>query len=823
MKTAAFLSALSASVSLLIHFYSLMSASRLLPGLSAAQHYNALAHGWTADSLTSDETILYPFVSFTAHVFNFDLLTALKLIPLFLTSALPLLVYFLSLTVTGSRLVGVVAAWMLAFMPVVTTSLTVGNYSLILGLFLFTTFLGFLVKYLRSRSRVALALVILAGAFTLPLSSILILGGSPGTQGQLFGVNPDPWTENLWLSLFTVVGVAIGIYVLLKRTETAALPILLALAVVPLALAFTLALSSLHVLSMPVLALLVASPLLWIRESCFVHEINTIGRSPVIEVVIDLPKLAAVFLVALLTVSTVVLGYGASVSIYNEFSASRHFTDEEMTSAAKWIDENIRREAILSSRPVVGAWLEALSGREFIGSGGLDEALVSETVESTSFRILTPSLLVDEWEPFSVSKSPCVSYYDGRGYEPIVFVDDSFVRAKLIKEGEEWIESPNGAAYRGYQWLSNTHPEVILVQYFETYGLFFEKTIRVSTSEPRLKVEYRVDPKTDVKVVGLELPVWVELWRRKRILETTSDKTTLVIDGMETKISFLGNTVSPAQVECNEGHAMVKAEFTPVGGVIEAGVRVSIKSEERSNMPLWLAYTPDIIKNYNIEYVVAEAGAMGFLERSLVNPVKSLIIKDSFNRVLFDAYGTRWVEAPSSGVVRFDENSTDGVRLIGYETDGLHINKTLTESDRSIEVRYAVAPIKTTSSLVSMNLTIWIPWDVLLVDYVLQGNVVKLKLGSGDLEIRFTGNIIRVEVGPDPEYGQNRVQAVLRLRSEADEVGVNISRLKPLLFEYEATTRPIMEADDHLTVSIDPNIFTVVFKRGALVICQTNS
>jgi len=799
-----------------------MSASRFPPGLGAAQHYNALAEGWASHGLTSDETLLYPFISFTMRMFNLDLATALKFIPAFLLSSLPLLAYFLSLTVTGSRLVSVAAAWILAFMPAVTTSLIVGNYSLVLGLFLFTAYLSFLVKCLKGGSRGSLYMVLLASAFTLPLLFLLILGSSQGTQGQLFRVNLDTWAENLWLSLSMVVGAAIGIYTLLKRAKTATSPIFYALAMVPFALAFIPALSSLHILSAPILALLIASPLLWIRESCLVHEVNAANHSPIMEVVIDLPKLAAIFLVALLTISTVVVGYGASVSIYNQYSASRYFTDEEIISAAKWIDENISREAILSSRPVVAAWLEALSGRKFIGPGGLEEALVSEAVELTSFRMLTPSLLVDEWEPFSVSKAPSISYYDGSGYEPIIFIDDYFVRAKLIKEGEECIENPNGAGYRGYQWLSDTHPEVILVQHFETHRLLFEKIIRVSTSEPRLEVEYRVDPKANTKVVSLELPVWVEPWKEANILEITSDNITLIIDGRETKISFLGNTVGPAQVEKSEGHTIVKAEFTPVGGVINAGVRVSIKSGDRSEMPLWLAYTPKLIKNYSIEYVVAETGTMGFLDRSLANPFKSLIIKDSFNRILFDAYGTKWVEAPSSGKVPFDENITDGVRLIEYETDGLRINKTLTESDQSIEVRYAVAPKANPSSLISMNLTIWISWDALLLDYALEGNVVKLKLGFGDLEIRFIGNLTRVEVGPDPEYGQNRVQAALRLRSEADEVGVNISSLKPLLFEYEATTRPIMEADDCLSISLDTNIFKVVFKQGALAICRTN-
>jgi len=808
----AFLFALSASVSLFVHLYSLMSVSQLPSGLGAALYYDALANGRGADSLTFVEMLLYPFISFTMHAFNLDLLTALKLIPAFLLSTLPILVYFLSLTVTGSRLVGVASAWMTAFMPAVIAPLMIGNYSLILGLFFFAAYLSILVGCLKSKSRVAPYLTLLASALVLPLLFLSTLNSSLQMQGHVFRVNPAVWAENLWLSLSIAVGMSIGVYSLLKRVKMTVLLVLLASAIVPLALAFIPTFDSLHVLLIPVLALFVASSLLWLRESCLMHEVNALGHSPVVEVVIDLPKLAAILLVAFLTISTVFVGYNASASMYNEHSVSRYFTDEEIASAVEWMDKSIRGEAVLASKPVVAAWLGALSGKSFIGLRGLDEALVSETIESTSFRILTPSLLVDEWEPFSASKAPCISYYDGGGYEPIAYIDDSFVRVRLIKDGKEWIESPYRSAYRGYQWLSTAEPEVTLMQHFETHGLFFEKTIGVSTSEPWVKVEYRVHPKAKVELVGLELPVRVEPWKKVSILETTNHETTLIIDGRKTKISYFGDILGLMREEYDEGHVMVKAEFTPKGGALEAEVAVLIESKERSEMPLWLAYTPELIKNRNIKYVVAETGKMAFIDRSLNDPVESLIIKDSFNRILFHALDNRWVEAPSSAGVRFDDTSMDGVRVIGYETNHLYINKTLTTSERSIEVRYAIVPMKNPSSLVNMNLTLWIPWSILLLDHTSHGDVVKLKLSSGEFEVRFIGDLKHVEVGPDPEYGQNRVQVVLGLRSEGDEVGVNISSLRPLL--------SVVESD--LSICADVNLFRLVFKQGALVVCQTN-
>jgi len=659
-------------------------------------------------------------------------------------------------------------------------------------------------------------------SFAIPLLALSALGSPLQVQDSASWVNPTLWTKDLLFTLPMAISTAVGIYTLFKNIESASFSVLLISALVPLASALIPFFSSLHVLSAPILAMIAASPLLWLRESFSVRETKENEENPVVEIMIDLPRFAAILLVALLTVSTVNVGYNISVLTYTKYSVSRYFTYEEVASAVEWIDENIPEESVLSSRQEAAAWLEALSGKTFIGSKGQDEALISDTIETTSFRILTPSLLVDEWEPFSVSKAPRISYYDGEEYRPIAYIDDSFVRVKLIKHEKHWVESIYRSVYGGHQWLSDSPPEIVLVQNFETPGLLFEKTIEVSTSEPHVRVKYRVDPKPDVELVGLEIPVRIEPWKKVSILATTDNETTLIVDGIETKMSFSGNIVSLRHDEYDEGHAMVIAEFNPEGGTIDVDVTLSINSDKRSQMPLWVFHTPDLIKSHGIQYIVAESGTTGFLDRSFADPIESLIVKDSFNRILSESEDGSWVEAPSNAKVLFDESSLDGVRRIGYETGGLYINKTLSKLDRAISILYAIAPIENRSSLVSMNLTIWIDWDILLLNHTIQENEVKLKLSSGEFEVGFLGDLTHIEVGPDPTWGQNRIQAVLRLKRGGDEIGMTISSLKPLSFEYEATTRPIMEADDQLTIGVDLNIFTVVFKQGALVICRTN-
>lgn len=865
LTAVAFLFALSASTTIFIHLNDLMATSRFPPGVGAALHYKALAYGWASANLPPQEAILHSFISFTAQVFNLDLLSAIKLTSIVIFSVLPLSTYLLASVVAENRIVGVASAWLMAFMPVAIAPIMIGNCGLVLGLLFFVVYLTLLLEYHKNGSNRLLLLVLLAETLTvlsdinsallvlpviivfsfftlqrkedatirkllilsflflaIPFSALSALGYPLQVQDMTLWINPTLWTKDLWFTLPLAISTAVGIYTLFKNIESASFSVLLVSALVPLASALALFSSSLHVLSAPILAMLAASPLLWLRESYLVRETKENEENPVVEITIDLPKFAAILLVAILTVSTVNVGYNISVMTYTQYSVSRYFTYEEVASAVEWIDENIPEESILSSRQEAAAWLEALSGKRFIGSKGQDEALISDTIETTSFRILTPSLLVDEWEPFSVSKAPRISYYDGEEYRPIAYIDDSFVRVKLIEHEKEWVESIYRSVYDGHQWLSDSPPEIVLVQHFETPGLSFEKTIEVSTPEPQVRVEYQVNPKPDVELVGLEIPVRIEPWKKVSILATTDNETTLIVDGLEIRISFSGNIISLRHDKYDEGHAMVIAEFNPEGGAIDIDVTLSINSNKRSQMPVWAVHTPDLIMSHGIQYIVAESGTAGFLDRSFADPIESLVVKDSFNRILSESGGNSWVEAPSNAEVLFDESSLDGVRRIGYETGGLYINKTLCESSRAIDILYAIAPIENRPSLVSMNLSIWIDWDILLLDHTIQENEVKLELSSGEFEVEFLGDLMHMEVGPDPTWGQNRVQAVLRLESGGDEVGMTIRSLKPLSFEYEATTRPIMEADDQLTIGVDPNIFTVVFKQGALVICRTN-
>ena len=856
---------ISASATLSIHLNNLMTASKFPPGTAAALYYKAATHGLASTNLPPQDTIFTAFTSFTSKTLTVDHFLSLKLTSILILSLVPLATFLLTTIVTENMFAATASAWLTAFTPLTVAPILIGNYGAVLGLLFSTLYITFLLMYLKKPATrtllllltaetltvlgnihaatitlsvvVTLTFLIIQGkkkkdtkkllflsliVFTVPFLALFAVGNPLQTLNSSFQVNPVFWVQDPWFSLPLTISAAIGAYTLFKKTNQSTFLLLLVSTMIPLASSPIPGSGSLHIFASPFLAVFSASTLLWLREAFSLKETKDENDETVIEITVDVPKTAAIIIIGILLVSTVNSGYNTSTWLYNQNSVSKYFKENEVLPAVQWINKNIPEETVLSSRLAVAAWLEALTGRRVLGFRGNDEALLSETLDSTSFRILTSSLMVDEWEPFSVSKAPRISCYDGQTYKPMAYIDDSFVRVKLIKDGKEWIESPYRAIYKGYKWISKTPPEIILVQNFETPGLLFEKTLTVSTLKPVTNVRYKVTPKQNVELVGIQFPVRIEPWRKVSTLETTSNGTKMIVDGRQTEIIFSGNIISLKHTKYDEGHAMVTAEFKPEGTIIDVNATISITSDKRSTMPLWAVYTPNLIKTHHVKYVVAESGTMGFMDRAITVPAPTLVVKDSFNRITFEQGSTRWVEAPYNAKVLFDESASDGTREIGYETCGLHINKTITSSEHSISIFYTIAPKKDMISLTTMNLTLWIDWNVQLLNYTTQENTVTLELSTGKLEVTFVGNPVNLEVGPDPTWGQNRIQATLRLNGRYDQVGVNISSPRPLLLKYRETTRPDMKGDDQIDISIDPNIFRIVFKQGALIICKTN-
>ncbi|MFQ5710339.1 MAG: hypothetical protein ACE5GD_01025 [Candidatus Geothermarchaeales archaeon] len=861
IKVAEATTILLASISLFTHLWSKVANSIFPPGIAATIYYKLLVQGELVELYNSYNLLTLPLMNLL-NIVGIDVLTAVKLTPILILSLLPLFTYLLATLLTGSRLVGIAAAWFSAYIPSSNVALWMGSYNLVFGLTFFTAYLYLLIKNLHNGTRTSLILFIttlflsilssLASAvlvfltliilsvslfdrnwsasikllhlgylFGATLALLLILGfiSLNPTSIYVWGVDPTISAGNLMFDILLVFGLALGTYSFLKKSRLKVLPLLFASTILPFALSYIASLNQVYMFSTPAISILVASPLLWLRESYSTRRVD----DEAVEVTIDLPRMAVVAFVVFLLVFNISVGLSTSTSMYQKNSVSQYFTDEEFTSAVDWVKENTNEASIIVSKPLVGAWLEALTNRKVVGFRSMEDSLASRTMDSTGFRILTPHLQIDDWEPFSTTKSPLISYYDGDKYEPLIYLDDSFVRIHLRKEGKEWVESPYRAAYEGFEWSGSKDQLIALKQRFKTHGLFVTKVIEASTLpfSPDVTIEYKVRPREGVEIIKLELPVRVEPWKNVEVIEDSETSTLMVIEGQETLITFLGDFVKFRHDKYDEGHAMVVADFVGVGDGIEAKVRISMTSQKRSSMPMWVGYTPDLLKKYKVDYVVTEIGKGGFVDRSRKELDEGLVVIDSFNRILFDAVGSRWVESPSGGKVLFDEESGKS-RTIGYETAGLFINKTLVQVGNSIYLNYTVTPRKTPSSLIAMNLTFWIPWDIELLNHEVGDEELNLGLSVGELTIRFDSTPMFVEVGPDPMYKQKRVQAGFWLEPIKGGVGVCIESQSPLSSRYEPTTRPEMVDSDRLSLMIDTNLFIETFKKGALVVYGVN-
>ena len=231
-----------------------------------------------------------------------------------------------------------------------------------------------------------------------------------------------------------------------------------------------------------------------------------------------------------------------------------------------------------------------------------------------------------------------------------------------------------------------------------------------------------------------------------------------------------------------------------------------------------MANVAEMSREQKREYLVGFAGVLVLvvviagLASAAVQPVQTLDVKDSFNRVLLTSGGVNYIESPSYATV-LSQNITDSCdAAFAYKTAGLIIEKTLARSGDTLFLSYQVAPWKANTTLDSMNVTLWIPFQIALYSYHSNSTAVSLTFGTGTVGITpMSGRLLNTTVGPDPVYGQDRVLLRFSLNPSGDKVELRMSFGAQISCQQVLTTRPQMNGGDELDLSVNYGLFGGVF------------
>jgi len=159
-------------------------------------------------------------------------------------------------------------------------------------------------------------------------------------------------------------------------------------------------------------------------------------------------------------------------------------------------------------------------------------------------------------------------------------------------------------------------------------------------------------------------------------------------------------------------------------------------------------------------------------------------MSDSFNKINLTRDGKTWIEAPCNAWLYesrwLERNDNEAHLQISFETMGLNIIKKLDllAEQTYANVTYNVTP-KPNVTLDTACLNVFLAWGRSLYSYEVIGNEATLYTDVGVVKVRFQGELLKVEVGKDPEYHQDRVYAEFKANPEGINMGVEFEVLAP--------------------------------------------
>jgi hypothetical protein len=801
----------------------------------------------TSEALKSQSMLAYIYQK--AGLSDFD---SLKLAAITFFSAIPLAGGLFTRLATKSMLVGAISSLLLSVLPLGYISAVGGDYSLVAAVSLTLAALSPALLFLRggrtswlvlssafavlagmsaasgalmlfltcgcwglftvlSMKRQERVLVLVPGVVGLATCLVVPRAGTEETLRQLSLASSLPG----YLSLLALLGIAgfAGAVALSAKEKRDSIPMLALLvsgvALIPLFWEEALLLVSLAAV------LLVGQPLTELRRMVAVTREGTPagGGSSVVE--FDLARIVAVAVSILMLISPIVLGFGPGSAL----QGTNYLGVEELSTLneVQSLSPSVFGQGLVAAPSSIAPWLRAETGANTILPLNANQSAEEDAITTTSFRLRSSYLMVDDWTPLSFVRSPIISAFDGETYAAVLHVDDGQNRVNFTYGKQALSEGMAGMYMSGHSFGQNSQNMSLTLQ-LSKVSFNVTKGLTVAKSSPTLTISYVITPDQGSDLLSMTLPVFIE--GQQQIKSTWSGDTIhLTMTSSNVSLSFSGG--SKPELAQSGTQAYVESTYNSTGGMIRASLTVDVESAKDSRQGDLYASLLDDMARDRISSLLTFTPPPGlnFLSNNLVQPSPSVDVKDSFNQVLLTSGGVNYIESPSYATV-LSQNVTDSCdATFSYKTAGLVIVKKLSESGDALSLSYQVTPWKANTILDDMNVTLWIPFDRSLIGYVSNSTSVNLTLDSGSVGISATsGHLLGTEVGPDPTYGQDRVLLRFSLNPSGDTVGVQMKFGGELSCQQGLSSRPLMNGGDELVLSMNYGLFVPTFSNSTFTV-----
>jgi len=507
-----------------------------------------------------------------------------------------------------------------------------------------------------------------------------------------------------------------------------------------------------------------------------------------------------IFMIIMLVASSL------SIVSFKIFSTKRPVHMYDLQKTIEWFSENATNENTL----VLGdlsllPWIPRRVPNV--------EPRILEAWCSTTFRIENGYIRADEWEPFSPSRAPLISIYNGSAFEKIIYIDDSYVRLKLTRNGKTWVESPYGMKFIDYECRRG---KVILI--FQSLWLRVVKTIVLDENYPRINITYYFETLQNITIDKVTAYLWSAWGTSIDKYDKALLNIYMLIAG-EHVIFYLPENATVRLIKTRGQQDRVILEV-PVRSIkYSLKLVLEFPSAKRSPYPPLTTSLFEFLKRKNNaeKYIVDVADKRKPPKYTSLQAMTSKILYtvDAFNTVevwvkeyrklfhISDAYVKAelyvkqndtltgpWIETPfNSKVVR--ETITENELYVTFETPGLFIEKTFAQEEGKYEIRYSFKPKE---NIVLKNVEVYLWLDLEPSTHVINVNSSVLDLVFSN--ILFEPKPSMIKITKDPEYGSPIV--AIRYENLEGKLEFTMSIQGEIRLNYVKGSRPVVETPDKI-------------------------
>ena len=542
-----------------------------------------------------------------------------------------------------------------------------------------------------------------------------------------------------------------------------------------------------------------------------------------VEVEINVEKLIPLLLIATVLITsplTAVAVNQAAYEYYDWLSTDMgRYSQQEKQAVAGWILTNTEPGDVIISEYHLGRWLEGFAGRRTLHNiplstitvkGEFYRSLLAEAALSSRSQIINGYFRIDDTTPLAPTFAPLIYAATEWGYDPILYLDESFVRFNITNGGVSWIEAPFNSPLVETRVSGINEANLRIEKFYHSIALRINYTIETRPQSPILVIRILANTVEGVALNSATIDFFLAWGKVPKEFQTIEDGSGFILDTASARI-MAHVTPKPDKLELvkdkefNQDKVQLKFRISGRQAAIE--IRLNNPTTKPHYPFRWAVNTYDELEKIGARYIVLPKYSP--LYRSIQWASKehqgeTIYVEDGLIRFVFEKAGHMWSEVPYNATVIQEEKNASGRRTI-YQTVALRIMKSAELQDGRLLISYEAEPSEHDVRMERGEIPLWIAWgNAVYQTYNSSENEVVLITQNGAIRVRVSDGA-RITFGVDEVFKQPRLLVTVPPIENSIKVTIEVSHLadfQELQIKYNEAPRPMMMGGDRIDILV---------------------